>query len=299
MGIGGRLLDPVVKLGTAVRRRWFNTHVSPALYEGSALDDFLNGQPLNIALRAIRSIGIRRPANRVGATVVIVNFNTGELVKETLSIIELTSKTSVEVLVLDNGSTDGSWNWLRNRPNGIRAFRIPVNIGHGRALDLGFLLARTPVVITLDSDAFPISTDWLDTVQDALGDPSIKAVGAWGRRDRLHPAFAAYRRSEVLASGASFHNYKPHLNTGEAPRFGENCFDTGEHLFERLGRENVTLLPVHRSENGWGDVIAGIVYHHRAVTAYDVVDVAERNELRNERRLQWKAELRRYYPDVV
>jgi hypothetical protein len=102
----------------------------------------------------------------------------------------------------------------------------------------------------------------------------------------------------VLAAGISFTNYKPHLDTGEPYVFGTNCWDTGEYLFEALGRESVVLLPVERSENGWGDVIDSVVYHHRAMTGYDASGTAPTPEAAlGERRLLWHEAVRMYAPN--
>jgi hypothetical protein len=92
-----------------------------------------------------------------------------------------------------------------------------------------------------------------------------------GPRTRLHPACAAYRRAAVLASGLSFANFNPHLERGEPPEFGTNTWDTGELLFERLGRQRVRLLPTRHSELG-GMEMADVVYHHPGSTTILVDD---------------------------
>lgn len=299
MRLKARVFGFAKDLGSTVRNKWFEDRVRPPLYEGSPLDDFLFGQPANIPLRVVRWALTRRSARSAGCTVVIVNYNTLAPLKDVLSAVRRNSSPDIEIVVVDNASSDGSWLWLQTSPMGVRAVRSPVNLGHGRALDIGMGLARTPLVVTLDPDALPVSPRWLDVLLEPLRDDRVKAAGSWGRRDRLHPAFAAYRRSEVIKTGLSFHNYKPHLDTGDSFVFGHNCWDTGEYLFERLGRDHVALLDVRGSDNGWGEVIADVVYHHRAVTAYDARNRVEQKSLVSDRLVAWNEAVRRYYPDGI
>lgn len=60
---------------------------------------------------------------------------------------------TVEVIVIDDGSTDGTWDWLKNRP-GIVSVRTS-NWGKDWAVEKGMELARGEFVRFLDSD------DWL------------------------------------------------------------------------------------------------------------------------------------------
>jgi hypothetical protein len=61
----------------------------------------------------------------------------------------------------------------------------------------------------------------------------------------------------------------------------------------------VALLDVRGSDNGWGEVIADVVYHHRAVTAYDARNRVEQKSLVSDRLVAWNEAVRRYYPDGI
>jgi glycosyltransferase involved in cell wall biosynthesis len=240
------------------------------LYESSLVDDFLFGQPVNVLPRLFRSWGARRRPRSPGVSVVIASFNTIGLLQTAVSSVRRFSPPETEILVIDNASDDGSAEWLRNRRSECRSVRLPVNLGHGRALDIGFALADFPTVVTLDSDAFPYSKRWLDLITAPLED-GFAAAGMWGRRDRLHPACSAYRRADFFASKMSFGVFNPHLERGEHEVFGTNTWDTGELLFERLGRSRVALLPVERSPHG-GLTMLDAVYHHGASTTLSLDD---------------------------
>ena len=62
---------------------------------------------------------------------------------------------SFEVIFIDDGSSDGSWNIIRNLQKqfeSVRGIRFRRNYGKSAALNKGFELAQGRVVITMDSD---------------------------------------------------------------------------------------------------------------------------------------------------
>lgn len=274
MRLGGMAYRVVAAAGRHVRRRFSPGRQRRPLYQGSALDDLLFAQPVNLAMRLARW-ALARESTRAGVTVVVVNYQTPDPLRTVLAALRRFSPDDTEIIVVDNASRDHSWQWLRKRPMGIRAVRLPLNVGHGRALDIGLFLARTDVVVTLDSDAFPYSDRWLDVLVQPLQDPHVAASGCWGPRDRLHPACAAYRRDELLRQDLSFHNFNLHKDLGEAPVFSVNTWDTGELVFEALGPDRVAVLPTQRSGRGWGMVMADVVYHHTGMTTSATDDSAQ------------------------
>jgi dolichol-phosphate mannosyltransferase len=87
--------------------------------------------------------------------------NVPKLHRELLPVIvELSTNHSVEVVFVDDGSTDGTWQALteafgdgNQQPQVSFAFeRHPANRGLGAALRTGFAASRGQVVVTTDSD---------------------------------------------------------------------------------------------------------------------------------------------------
>lgn len=75
----------------------------------------------------------------------------------------LKGRFDIEVILVDDGSTDGTWDHLRalaesNSPGVIRLERHPRNLGLGAALRTGQRAARGQILVTLDADGtYPFS----------------------------------------------------------------------------------------------------------------------------------------------
>jgi GT2 family glycosyltransferase len=92
-------------------------------------------------------------AARARWAAVIVNYEVGDrLVGCVRSVLADTSAGPVEVVVVDNGSHDGSVDTLRAALPGVRVVRAPGNVGYARAANLGTAAVRAPVVAVLNAD---------------------------------------------------------------------------------------------------------------------------------------------------
>ena len=76
---------------------------------------------------------------------------------------------SYEIIFIDDGSSDGSWQWVEKQPgkHHIKAIKFRRNYGKSAALNVGFEHTSGQVVITMDADLqdspdeIPIGTKWL------------------------------------------------------------------------------------------------------------------------------------------
>jgi GT2 family glycosyltransferase len=106
------------------------------------------------------------------ATVVIANWNRRELIERALDSLEAQRERDFEVIVVDNGSSDGSREMLEARaesagPIPIRVIANRDNRGFCEANNQGIAAARGKYVALLNNDA-EAEADWLGAMCRAL-----------------------------------------------------------------------------------------------------------------------------------
>ena len=86
-------------------------------------------------------------------SIIIVNYNTKQLIADCLnSIYEQTKDINFEVIVSDNGSTDGSIEMLKNDFPQIILIENNANLGFGTANNRGLAIAKGKYIFYLNSD---------------------------------------------------------------------------------------------------------------------------------------------------
>ena len=120
---------------------------------------------------------------------------------------------SYEVLLIDDGSTDGTWEKMRGAAKKYPAFRLirfRRNFGQTAAMSAGFRESRGSVIITLDADLQNDPADMGKLLERI--DAGFDVVSGW-RRDRKDP-FLTRRLPSILANalisritGVPLHDY--------------------------------------------------------------------------------------------
>jgi len=88
-------------------------------------------------------------------SVVIVSFNTRDVLRECLlSVYREIGVLHVQVIVVDNASTDGSPAMIEQEFPEALLIRSKINLGFGPANNLGFESAQGRYIVLLNSDAF-------------------------------------------------------------------------------------------------------------------------------------------------
>lgn len=85
-------------------------------------------------------------------SVVVVNWNHGALIGECLDALLAQDYPSFDVIVVDNGSTDGSPEWISRHHSGIQLYRLGENLGFSKAFNTGARRARGALVLSLNPD---------------------------------------------------------------------------------------------------------------------------------------------------
>jgi len=96
-------------------------------------------------------------------SVIVVNWNGRDLLPACLESLDKQTWPNMELIVVDNGSTDGSREllagWAEHRQN-TRVILLPTNTGFCRGNNVGFSHARGEWVALLNTDAV-VEPDWL------------------------------------------------------------------------------------------------------------------------------------------
>jgi hyaluronan synthase len=92
-------------------------------------------------------------------SVLIPAYNEGAMVEETIASVAAAAypRGRLQVIVIDDGSTDDTWRHVRHAalrfPGLVTPVRLPVNLGKRGALAEGFRRATGEVIVTVDSDS--------------------------------------------------------------------------------------------------------------------------------------------------
>ncbi|MCW2666687.1 MAG: glycosyl transferase family 2 [Frankiales bacterium] len=111
--------------------------------------------------------------------VVVVTYSPGESLATFLRTLETATTRPYEVVLADNGSTDGSVEAVLPAYPGVRLLRTGGNLGYGRAANLGASGAATPWVVVANPDV-----EWTPGSLDTL----LEAGQRWPRAGCLGPA---------------------------------------------------------------------------------------------------------------
>ena len=85
-------------------------------------------------------------------SVIIPNYNGKAYLETCLDALRVQTLGELPVLLVDNGSTDGSLELVRDQYPWVRLISLPENYGFCKAVNEGILLAKTPYVILLNND---------------------------------------------------------------------------------------------------------------------------------------------------
>jgi hypothetical protein len=138
---------------------------------------------------------------------IIVNWNTRDLLADCLNtLVQSAQGLDLEILVVDNGSTDGSRAMLQTAFPRIRLLANPANVGFAKANNQGMALSRGPFLLLLNTDAFvqPGALEALVSLAQArprAGIVGAQLLNADGSFQASHTAFPSLWREFLILSG--------------------------------------------------------------------------------------------------
>lgn len=182
-------------------------------------------------------------------TVVIVSFNTcSELVQ---CVREASAVVDVDVIVIDNASSDGSADAVTTQFPGVRVIRNPENVGFARAVNQGLLAGEGPYFLLLNSDtsdleqAIPKLAAYLDAHPDAgIVAPQLRHLDGRlqpsgrdvpSRWDEAFWTLSLYRLVGKKGPDRFFDPNRDYDETRDVEEVSGACFMTRREVIDRVG----------------------------------------------------------------
>ncbi len=217
-------------------------------------------------------------------SVVIPLLNEDESIQELHSWIAkvmLENNYSYEIIFIDDGSTDNSWNIIQelsSKATQVKGIRFQRNYGKSQALDAGFGLAKGAIVITMDAD-LQDSPDEIPGLYKLITEDNFDLVSGW-KKKRYDNVITKNIPSKLFnwaarkTSGLKLHDFNCGLKAykneviktvkvnGEMHRYipvlakNEGFHNIGEKVVQHQARKyGVTKFGMDRFVNGFLDLI--------------------------------------------
>lgn len=180
-------------------------------------------------------------------TVIIPNYNGMSYLEDCMKALKADTSAKFRICIVDNGSTDGSLEWIRQNCPEAELIAMGENTGFCKAVNVGIEAAQTPYVLLLNNDtqvvtgfvkaleealeewdrAFSVSAKMLDMKQphllDGAGDLYCALGWAFARGKGKEAARYFTREGEIFSACAGAAIYRRDLIEGLG-YFDENHF---------------------------------------------------------------------------
>src|SRR3954468_14900843 len=112
---------------------------------------------------------------RIDISVVVLSLNEGEMLQRTVSGLDATLPKAAEIIVVDDGSRDGSADFLNGSSRRTRLIRTE-NLGVARGRNYGARQARGRILVISDAH-IDVPAGWWKPLVKILKDPKVGIVG--------------------------------------------------------------------------------------------------------------------------
>lgn len=156
--------------------------------------------------------------NQPLVSILILNWNGEEIIEESIISILNTSYKKLEIIVVDNASTDRSLDILDNYPQ-IMVHKNPVNQGYAKGNNTGFSLCNGKYIATLNNDII-VEPDWLNDPikvlesEESIGIISCRQMNSFDKNliDTLYSYPTSYLLLGRFGCGQLFQPENPLFN---------------------------------------------------------------------------------------
>lgn len=147
-------------------------------------------------------------------SIIIVNWNGLVDLKACLASLKVIAYPNYEIIIVDNGSTDGSQKYVRDQKTGIKNLTLienKKNLGYAAGNNIGYKKAKGSFLLLLNNDTV-IESDFLSVlVQRIIEDQTIGGI---------QPRILQYPNKKLIDSVGSYF-----IKTGFLYHYGHNKHD--------------------------------------------------------------------------
>lgn len=115
------------------------------------------------------------PSSRPRLSIVIPTYNGRAVLEPCLETVAEHRPRDSEVIVVDDGSIDGTAGWVRSAHPDVRLIRLRRNHGFCTAVNAGIGAARGEIVETLNNDTL-VTPGWTEPALDLFADATVGSV---------------------------------------------------------------------------------------------------------------------------
>jgi glycosyltransferase involved in cell wall biosynthesis len=193
-------------------------------------------------------------------SVVVPAFNEAESLPELAEWVDrvcVSSSIDYELIIIDDGSSDGTWNVLKKLSEGngkIKAIRFRRNYGKAAALQTGFEVSAGEVVITMDAD-LQDNPDEIPELVRMIREEGYHIVSGW-KKKRYDPFIKRttskfYNFTARTFSGIRLHDFN----------CGLKAYDGGVVRSIEVYGEMHRYIPMLAREAGFRKIGEKVVQH--------------------------------------
>jgi GT2 family glycosyltransferase len=123
-----------------------------------------------------------------GVDIIVLNCNNAGFIEKCIQSIKANTVGIYNLIVVDNGSTDGSREWLKQKVSHL--ILNDANLGAGEGRNQGVREAKHDLIVFLDSDVVIDDRDWIDKLWSYTVDKRVGIIEARIRNKDGHIRFA-------------------------------------------------------------------------------------------------------------
>jgi GT2 family glycosyltransferase len=213
-------------------------------------------------------------------SIIIPNYNGRHFLKECLESVVAAMQPTDEVIVVDNGSTDGSQGYIQDSFPQVRLIENSWNTGFSHAVNQGIRQAAGDYVFLLNNDTFIEKEAIRHLVEAIETDETVLSVNGlmldYLRRDRLDGA-----GDSLTIFGWAYRRKMDYLNAGiKSQRVFSSCGGATLYrrkIFDEIGYFDEDYFAYYEdvdigfrgNVHGYKNLLAAdaVIYHHRQGTS--------------------------------